>query len=335
MTMTDHQSHLAGDDNKTDRATTLAVVAIGGNSLIADSSRPEIVHQWDAVQETTGQIADMLESGWQGVVITHGNGPQVGFILRRNELALGEVHTIPFSLVVADTQGSIGFMLQQALNNEFRQRRILRETTTIITQTRVDENDPAFANPSKPIGSFLDEETARTFESRGWHVMEDAGRGWRRVVSSPKPIEIVEIEAVRQAVEMGWVVVACGGGGIPVVRNAEDELRGVSAVIDKDIASSLLAVELGADLFLISTGVEKVALHFGKPEQVDLGQITVAEAKRYRAEGHFAAGSMQPKIDACIEFLENSRNPHARCLITNPQNLQRALAGETGTKISL
>ena len=335
MTMPDHQSHLAGDDNKTDRATTLAVVAIGGNSLIADSNRPEIVHQWDAVQETTGQIADMLESGWQGVVITHGNGPQVGFILRRNELALGEVHTIPFSLVVADTQGSIGFMLQQALNNEFRQRRILRETTTIITQTRVDENDPAFANPSKPIGSFLDEETARTFESRGWHVMEDAGRGWRRVVSSPKPIEIVEIEAVRQAVEMGWVVVACGGGGIPVVRNAEDELRGVSAVIDKDIASSLLAVELGADLFLISTGVEKVALHFGKPEQVDLGQITVAEAKRYRAEGHFAAGSMQPKIDACIEFLENSRNPHARCLITNPQNLQRALAGETGTKISL
>ena len=333
--MTDHETHIAADDNSTARATDLAVVAIGGNSLIADSSRPEIVHQWDAVQETTGQIADMLESGWQGVVITHGNGPQVGFILRRNELALGEVHTIPFSLVVADTQGSIGFMLQQALNNEFRQRRILRETTTIITQTRVDENDPAFANPSKPIGSFLDEETARTFESRGWHVMEDAGRGWRRVVSSPKPIEIVEIKAVRQAVEMGWVVVACGGGGIPVVRNAEDELRGVSAVIDKDIASSLLAVELGADLFLISTGVEKVALHFGKPEQVDLGQITVAEAKRYRAEGHFAAGSMQPKIDACIEFLENSRNPHARCLITNPQNLQRALAGETGTKISL
>ncbi len=333
--MTDHSSHMAADDNRTHGATNLAVVAIGGNSLIADSNRPEIVHQWDAVNETTGQIAGMIENGWQGVVVTHGNGPQVGFILRRNELALGEVHTIPFSLVVADTQGSIGFMLQQALNNDFRQRQIQRKTTTIITQTRVDENDPAFANPSKPIGSFLDEETARTFESRGWHVMEDAGRGWRRVVSSPKPIEIVEIEAVRQAVEMGWVVVACGGGGIPVVRNAEDELRGVSAVIDKDIASSLLAVELGADLFLISTGVEKVALHFGKPEQVDLGQITVAEAKRYRAEGHFAAGSMQPKIDACTEFLENSRNPHARCLITNPQNLQRALAGETGTKISL
>lgn len=323
------------DDNGSSRATDLAVVAIGGNSLIADSSRPEIVHQWDAVHETTGQIAGMLESGWQGVVITHGNGPQVGFILRRNELALGEVHTIPLTLVVADTQGSIGFMLQQALNNDFRERQIRRETTTIITQTRVDEKDPAFDSPSKPIGSFLDEETARSFESRGWHVVEDAGRGWRRVVSSPRPVEIVEIEAVRQAVDMGWVVVACGGGGIPVVRDTDGTLRGVSAVIDKDIASSLLAVDLGADLFLISTGVEKVALNFSKPEQIDLDQITVAEAKRYRGEGHFAAGSMQPKIDACIEFLEKSSNPHAHCLITNPQNLGRALAGETGTRISL
>ena len=333
--MTDHSSHTGADDNGSSRATNLAVVAIGGNSLIADSSRPEIVHQWDAVHETTGQIAGMLESGWQGVVVTHGNGPQVGFILRRNELALGEVHTIPLTLVVADTQGSIGFMLQQALNNDFRERQIRRETTTIITQTRVDENDPAFDNPSKPIGSFLDEETARSFESRGWHVVEDAGRGWRRVVSSPRPVEIVEIEAVRQAVDMGWVVVACGGGGIPVVRDTDGTLRGVSAVIDKDIASSLLAVDLGADLFLISTGVEKVALNFGKPKQIDLDQITVAEAKRHRGEGHFAAGSMRPKIDACIEFLEKSSNPHAHCLITNPQNLGRALAGKTGTRISL
>ncbi len=333
--MTDQNPQIAADDNRPHGATNLAVVAIGGNSLIADNNRPEIVHQWDAVNETTGQIAGMIESGWKGVVVTHGNGPQVGFILRRNELALGEVHTIPLTLVVADTQGSIGFMLQQALNNDFRERQIRRETTTIITQTRVEEDDPAFDNPSKPIGSFLDEETARSFESRGWHVVEDAGRGWRRVVSSPRPVEIVEIEAVRQSIEMGWVVVACGGGGIPVVRDADDKLQGVSAVIDKDMASSLLAVDLGADLFLISTGVEKVALHFGKPEQIDLEQLTVAEAKRYRAEGHFAAGSMQPKIDACIEFLENSNNPHAYCLITNPQNLGRALAGETGTRISL
>jgi len=332
--MPDRESPITAENN-TGLTTDLAVVAIGGNSLIADSTRPEIVHQWDAVHETTGQIAQMIEDGWKGVVITHGNGPQVGFILRRNELALGEVHTIPFSLVVADTQGSIGFMLQQALNNDFRQRQIQRETTTIITQTRVDEDDPAFDNPSKPIGSFLDEATARTFEARGWHVVEDAGRGWRRVVPSPRPVEIVEIEAVRQAIEMGWAVVACGGGGIPVVRDTDGKLRGVSAVIDKDMASSLLAVDLRADLFLISTGVEKVALHFGTPQQVDLTQFTVADAKRYREEGHFAAGSMQPKIDACIEFLENSNNPHARCLITNPQNLQRALAGETGTRISL
>ena len=239
----------------------------------------------------------------------HGNGPQVGFILRRNELALGEVHTIPFSLVVADTQGSIGFMLQQALNNDFRQRQIQRETTTIITQTRVDENDPAFDNPSKPIGSFLDEETARTFESRGWKVVEDAGRGWRRVVPSPRPVEIIEIEAVRQAVEMGWVVVACGGGGIPVVRDAGDQLRGVSAVIDKDMASSLLAVELGADLFLISTGVEKVALHFGKPEQIDLERLTVAEAKRYREEGHFAPAACNPRSTRVSNFWKTARIP--------------------------
>ena len=333
--MTDQTSHKTADDSSPHSATNLAVVAIGGNSLIADSSRPEIVHQWGAVHETTGQIARMLESGWQGVVVTHGNGPQVGFILRRNELALGEVHTIPLTLVVADTQGSIGFMLQQALNNDFRQRQISRETTTIITQTRVDENDPAFDNPSKPVGSFLDEETARSFESRGWHVVEDAGRGWRRVVSSPKPVEIIEIEAVRQAVDMGWVVVACGGGGIPVVRDAGGQLQGVSAVIDKDMASCLLAVDLGADLFLISTGVEKVALNFGKLEQIDLDQLTVAEAKRYRGKGHFAAGSMRPKIDACIEFLEKSANPRAHCLITNPQNLHLALAGETGTRIHL
>lgn len=324
---------MAAGDNHAHSATGLAVVAIGGNSLIADSSRPEIVHQRDAVQETTGQIAYMIESGWQSVVVTHGNGPQVGFILRRNELALGEVHTIPFSLVVADTQGSIGYMLQQALHNDFRNRAIRRETTTIITQTRVEEDDPAFHNPSKPIGSFVDQETAQNFESRGWHIMEDAGRGWRRVVPSPKPVEIVEIGAVRQAVEMGWVVVACGGGGIPVTRDENGQLHGVSAVIDKDIASSLLAVELGADLLLISTAVEKVALHFGKPHQIDLDRITVADALNYRAQGHFAAGSMQPKIDACIEFLQNSKNARAHCLITNPPNLRRALAGETGTKI--
>ena len=283
----------------------LAVIAIGGNSLIADDKHPDVAHQWDAVRETTRHIAGMVEKGWR-TVITHGNGPQVGFILRRNELAAHEVHTTPLSLIVADTQGSIGYMLQQALNNEFFQRKIPQQTITIVTQVRVDENDPAFQNPTKPIGGFLDEKTARVFEQTGWRVVEDAGRGWRRVVASPLPVEIVELKAIQQAIELGWVVVACGGGGIPVVRNSKGELRGVSAVIDKDRASGLLATQLNAELFLISTGVEQVAIHFGKPNQQSIPSMTVAEARRYREEGHFAPGSMRPKIDACIEFLEAS-----------------------------
>jgi len=310
----------------------LAVVAIGGNSLIQDNKQPEVAKQWDAVRETTGHIAGMVEKGWR-TVITHGNGPQVGFILRRNELAAHEVHTTPLSLIVADTQGAIGYMLQQALNNEFFQRGIAQQAITVVTQVRVDENDPAFANPTKPIGGFLDEATARVFERTGWRVVEDAGRGWRRVIASPLPVEIVELKAIRQAVDLGWIVVACGGGGIPVVRNHKGELRGISAVIDKDWASGLLARQLDAEIFLISTGVEQVAINFGKPEQRNIDKMTIAEARRYRDEGHFAAGSMRPKIDACIEFLEGSENPAAWCLITNPDNLERALAGETGTRI--
>lgn len=310
----------------------LAVIAIGGNSLIKDNNQPEVAHQWDAVRETTAHIARMIEAGWR-TVITHGNGPQVGFILRRNELAAHEVHTTPLSLIVADTQGSIGYMLQQGLNNEFHLRGIPKQALTIVTQVRVDENDPAFENPTKPIGGFLDEATARVFERTGWRVVEDAGRGWRRVIASPQPVEIVELKAIQQAIELGWVVVACGGGGIPVVRNPKGELRGVSAVIDKDRASSLLARHLGAELFLISTGVEQVAIHFGKPNQQNVPSMSVAEARRYREEGHFAAGSMRPKIDACIDFIEQSDNPDAWCLITDPENLERALAGETGTRI--
>ena len=310
--------------------TPLAVIAIGGNSLIKDKEHQEVAHQWDAVRETVGHIARMVALGWR-VVITHGNGPQVGFILRRNELAAGEVHTTPLSLIGADTQGSIGYMLQQALDNEFHKRSLARQTITVITQVRVEADDPAFEHPTKPIGGFLDEATARIFETSGWRVVEDAGRGWRRVVASPKPVEIIEIQAIHQAVELGWIVVACGGGGIPVVRNAAGELRGVSAVIDKDLATSLLAEQLGADLFLISTGVEQVAIHFGQPEQRNLAQMTLAEARQYLAEGHFAPGSMKPKIEACIQFLENSSNPTARALITNPENLERALKGETGT----
>lgn len=311
----------------------VAVVAIGGNSLIADNRFPDVKHQWDAVRETASHIAAMIQDGWQAVV-THGNGPQVGFILRRNELSAHEVHPTPLDLIVADTQGAIGFMLQQTLNNEFYTRKIDRQCMTLVTQTRVGENDPAFRNPTKPIGSFMSEEQARGFEAEGWQVMEDAGRGWRRVVASPDPVEIVEIEAIQQAIAMGWIVIACGGGGIPVVRHHSGELRSVYAVIDKDKASALLAGDLNADLFLISTGVEKVALRFGKPDQIDLDRMTLAEAQQYAAEGHFGKGSMLPKIEACIRFLQRSQSANPRAIITNPENLARALRGETGTVIA-
>ena len=310
----------------------VAVVAIGGNSLITDNKHPDVARQWDAVRETTRNVVDMVEAGWT-TVVTHGNGPQVGFILRRNELASGEVHPTPLDLIVADTQGSIGFMLQQTLNNEFIKRNIDRQCITIVTQVLVDADDPAFSHPTKPIGSFLDEARAREFEREGWQVIEDAGRGWRRVVASPEPREIVEERAIGQAVEMGWIVVAVGGGGIPVVRNAKGELRSVYAVIDKDRASSLLASKIDADLFLISTGVENVALNFGKPNQQLISQMTVEEAQQYMAEGHFAPGSMKPKIEACIRFLKQSSKPAAAAIITNPENLGRALRGETGTRI--
>lgn len=224
-------------------------------------------------------------------------------------------------------------MLQQTLNNEFIQRKIDRQTITIVTQVRVDADDPAFQHPTKPIGSFMDEASAREFESEGWQVVEDAGRGWRRVVASPEPLEIVEEVAIAEAVKLGWVVVAVGGGGIPVIRNAKGELRSVYAVIDKDRASSLLAGSIQADLLLISTGVEKVAINFGKPEQRNLDSMTVAEARQYMAEGHFAPGSMKPKIEACIRFLEKNPKADAYALITNPDNLSRALRGETGTRI--
>lgn len=310
-------------------AEKTAVVAIGGNSLITEKSKTAVSHQWDAVRETCQHIADMVEEGWN-VVITHGNGPQVGFILRRNELAAHEVHTTPLDLIGADTQGAIGYMLQQALNNELRLRGINRSVITMVTQVLVDRDDPAFQNPNKPIGSFLTEEQARQFETEGWQVMEDAGRGWRRVIASPEPLEIIEQGAIRTMIRANYIVVACGGGGIPVIRNPKGELRGIAAVIDKDRASSLLAQILLADLFIISTGVEKVALHFNTPQQRDLDSITLSEARQFLAEGHFAAGSMQPKIEAVIRFMERGG---PRALITNPPNIRRALHGDTGTWI--
>lgn len=308
----------------------VAVVAIGGNSLIKDKNHLSVEDQYWAAHETCVHIAEMIAQGWT-TVITHGNGPQVGFILRRSELARFELHEVPLDACVADTQGALGYALQQNLQNEFRRRGMPHQAVTVVTQVEVAADDPAFQHPSKPIGSFLDRDTAMQRQrDDGWHVVEDAGRGWRRVVPSPIPLRVVEEAIIRDLVNLGTIVIAVGGGGIPVVADAEGNLRGTAAVIDKDLASSLLARRLGADLFLISTAVEKVCLHFGTPQQRPLDRITVAEARQYIQEGHFAPGSMRPKIEAIVAYLEAGGKA---ALITNPENIERALAGETGTWI--
>jgi len=312
----------------------VAVVAIGGNSLIKDKSRQSVEDQYQAAKETTYHIADMIEQGWD-IAIGHGNGPQVGFILRRSEIAakVEGMHEVPLDVCGADSQGAIGYALQQTLQNELFKRGIKKPVVTVVTQVLVDKNDAAFKNPSKPIGGFMNEAEAKHREKElGWSVVEDSGRGWRRVVASPLPKEVVELESVETLIKAGTVVVTVGGGGIPVIDKGEGEYAGTAAVIDKDFASSLLARLIKADLLLISTAVEKVALNFGKPDQKWIDRMTLAEARQYLAEGtHFAKGSMAPKIQAIIWFLE--ANPNAKALITNPENIGRALKGETGTWI--
>ena len=306
----------------------VAVVAVGGNALILDKQHEDVGSQVHAVEETCKHIADMIERGWN-VIVTHGNGPQVGFILRRNELAAGEVHTTPLDVIGADTQGSIGYMIARALDNEFKRRGIRRFTAAVVTQVVVDRQDPGFKNPTKGIGGFTSKEQAEVFTKEGWIVKEDAGRGWRRMIASPIPLRIVEIDAIKSLIENGFIVTAVGGGGIPVIEDENGELKGVFAVIDKDRASSLLAAEMKVDLFLISTAVEKVAINYNKPDQKWLDRLTLSEARRYYAEGHFLSGSMGPKIEAMMAFLE--ANPNGKGLITDPQHIAEALDGKTGT----
>jgi carbamate kinase len=307
-----------------------AVVAIGGNSLIKDKEHQSVRDQYIAAGETCWHIASMIEEGWD-VAIGHGNGPQVGFILRRSELAAHELHEVPLDVCGADSQGAIGYALVQNLENDFRRLGMDRHAVAVVTQVEVAADDPAFEHPTKPIGSFMDEETAERRRAEGWAVVDDANRGWRRVVASPQPLRIVEEDAIRGLLDEGFVVVSVGGGGIPVVADADGQLSGVAAVIDKDLASSLLATRIGADLLMITTAVEKVALEFGTPEQRWIDRLTLTEAKEYLADGrHFAAGSMAPKIEAVVGFLERGGE---RAVITDPENVERALRGETGTTI--
>ena len=311
-------------------ANGLAVLAIGGNALIRDRSHESIPDQYEMVCGLAVDIAGMIETGWN-VVVTHGNGPQVGFILRRSEIAINEVPPVPMDYAGGDIQGAVGYMFVKALRNEFRRRGLKRQAAALVTQTIVDRNDPAFANPIKPIGSHMDEARAKQLAAKfHWTVREDAGRGWRRVVPSPKPQAIIETDVIKALAHDGFVVVCCGGGGIPVIEDENGCLKGVEAVIDKDLASSLLARSLGAEALVLPTGVEKVALDFNKPTQRWLDRMTIAEARRHQLDDQFDAGSMGSKITALIDFVGGGGRLG---LITNPPNVARALRGETGTRV--
>jgi carbamate kinase len=306
----------------------LAIIAVGGNALILSPDKQSIHDQYLAAAQTVHHIAQMISNGWN-VVITHGSGPQVGFILRRSELAIGEIAPVPMDYADADIQGAVGYMFTRALHNEFLKRGLKKHAAALVTQVLVNRNDPAFANPAKPIGPQLDEKTAKQRAAEhGWTIVEDAGRGWRRTVPSPTPQAIVELEQISLLANAGTVVIACGGGGIPVFEDETGAHQGAEAVVDKDLSSSLLARDLNADLFLVSTAIEQVAVNFNTPEQEWLDKLNIAQAEALLAENQFDPGSMGPKIEAMIDYLKNGGT---RGIITDPANISRALAGKTGT----
>lgn len=312
----------------------LAVIAIGGNSLIRDKHHLKVEDQYREITKTVTHIVEIINAGYD-IVITHGNGPQVGFILRRSEIAYKHegLHFVPLQSCVADTQGAIGYQIQQALGNELKKQGIKKETVTLVTQVKVSQTDPGFQHPNKPIGQFYDEKEAKTVKQDhpDWEMMSDAGRGVRRVVASPRPVQIVEMEMIRHLIEHGFCVVAAGGGGIPVVENKDGDLEGVAAVIDKDFTSALLAGNLNADLLVISTGVDRVCLNFGKKDEKSLSRISLKQAKTYLNQGHFEVGSMLPKIQAIVWFLEHGGK---EAIITRPEHLKRSIVGKCGTHIT-
>jgi len=308
----------------------LIVVSLGGNALLPADKSGTIEDQLSVTRQTMRQVVDLVRA--RRVVITHGNGPIVGNILIRNEAARDQVPPMPLDVCGADSQGGLGYMLQQTLQNLLRAEGIQRNVTTVITQVVVDANDPGFRNPTKPIGPFYGEAQAREFErTKGWRLVQDSGRGWRRVVPSPKPKRIVEMAAIRALYEAGQVVIAAGGGGIPVIEEPSGEFRGVEAVIDKDLASVVLGLELGARTLLIVTAVDRVALDFGKPTRRWIDRMSLAEASRNFVEGQFPPGSMGPKIEAAIWFLKEGGQ---EVCITSPEKIREALEGKAGTWIT-
>ena len=308
------------------------VLAMGGNAL-QEAGKPATAEaQLEVVEKTAEHIADIIGEGYE-VVVAHGNGPQVGRLVLQNEYANDITPAMPFDVCGAMSQGMIGYHIQQGLSKVLRHRGSKARVATVVTQVVVDQNDPKFQNPSKPIGPFYKEDEARAIAAEKGYVMkEDAGRGWRRVVASPVPVEIVELDAVKCLVDNGFVVVSVGGGGIPVIRKENGDLEGTAAVIDKDLASEKLAEDLNADALVILTAVEKVSINYNKPDQKDLSTLTVAEAKQYMAEGHFAPGSMLPKIEAAVKFVESK--PGRRSIITSLDKAVEALEGKAGTTIA-
>jgi carbamate kinase len=308
----------------------LAVVAIGGNAVNRPGEEATAENMMKNLAETARFLVSMLDD--YDIVITHGNGPQVGNLLVQQELAKHVIPPFPIDVNDAQTQGSLGYMIALTLGNELRKRNIQRDIAAVVTQIIVDKNDPGFQKPSKPVGPFYSKEEAEKLQQeKGWIMKEDAGRGWRRVVPSPIPLDIVEKSVIKTLVEKDMIVIAAGGGGIPVIQE-NGTLKGVEAVIDKDRASALLAKEIDADILIILTGVEKVYINYNKPDQKALDHLTVEEAKKYLAEGQFPSGSMGPKIEAAIDFVTSTGR---ECLITDMAVLDKALKGLTGTKITL
>lgn len=310
-----------------------AVIAIGGNALLAGGGPATIQEQFEAAQRLAVQLRELVTQGWK-IVLTHGNGPQVGFILRRSDLVSQIEPDLPqlaLDMCVADSQGSLGYILGASLQSELRAAALPQQVVAMLTHTVVASDDAAFANPTKPIGSFYEREVAeRLARDNGWTIVEDSGRGWRRLVPSPRPVRIVEQDAIETLVDSGFLVVAAGGGGIPVVEDEDGRYVGIEAVIDKDFASAQLATSLGADLLWITTGVDRVAIDFGTPRQRALDVLDADDARRHLADGQFPPGSMGPKIEAALDFLESGGR---EVLISSPDRLADALAGTTGTRM--
>lgn len=308
-----------------------AVLALGGNAIIQAGQQGTIAQQFANTRGSLGGVVELIEQGYK-LAITHGNGPQVGNLLIQQLAGIKQnISPLPLGVLNAATEGTMGYMIEQSLQNRLHNNGINRNVITIVSQVRVDKDDPSIKAPSKPVGPFFTREQADIFAADyGWTMVEDAGRGYRQVVPSPRPLEIVQAAAIKKLVEEGNIVIACGGGGIPYYIDAEDNFEGLDAVIDKDYASALLALEIQADLLVILTGVEKVAVNFGKENQQDMNELTVQQARAYHAEGQFPKGSMGPKILAAIDFIDHGGK---EVLITSIDKIVDAFAGKTGTRI--